>query len=406
MKTLIKISWRNVWRNKLRSLTVITSIVLGLWAGFFTMALTLGLNEQRMDSAVKSYLSHVQVHHPNFLENYNIKDVIPKPDTLVSFIENSKLVKASSMRTIVVGMGSTAHGSLGIQVIGIDPEKEKEITSISQSIIKGSYFTKIKSKPVVIGNALAEKLKLDIKKKLYITFVDEHGNQQKIKLKVEGVFKTASSLFDEANIFMKRDDLANAIGRSGLVHEISILCQSLEHADELRDELSTEFPEDKVETWSEISPELGYADEMMSTFIYIFMGIILLALSFGIINTMLMAVLERKRELGMLMSVGMNKSKVFFMILFETVFISCIATPIGIALSYWIISYFGEYGVDLSVVGKGLETLGIGSRVYTYLPNNLYFNISIMTLIVAFISSLLPARRALKLDPAEAVRAL
>ena len=136
------------------------------------------------------------------------------------------------------------------------------------------------------------------------------------------------------------------------------------------------------------------------------MGIILLALSFGIINTMLMAVLERKRELGMLMSVGMNKSKVFFMILFETIFISCIATPIGIALSYWIISYFGEHGIDLSIVGKGMENFGVGSQVYTYLPNNLYLNISIMTLIVAFISSLLPARRALKLDPAEAVRAL
>ena len=82
MDTLIKIAWRNVWRNKLRSLTVITSIVLGLWAGFFTMALTLGLNEQRMDSAVKSYLSHVQVHHPAFLENYNVKDVLNEPEEI------------------------------------------------------------------------------------------------------------------------------------------------------------------------------------------------------------------------------------------------------------------------------------------------------------------------------------
>jgi len=406
MMTIIKIAWRNVWRNKLRSLTVITSIVLGLWAGFFTMSLTIGLNEQRMDSAVKSYLSHVQIHHPNFLENYNIKDVIPKPDTIFSSIVKNTRVKASSRRTIVAGMGSTAHGSLGLQVIGIDPEHEKEITSISQSIVEGSYFTKIKSKPVVIGKALAEKLKLDIRKKLYITFVDEYGDQQKIKLKVEGIFKTASSMFDEANVFMKREDLANAIGHSGLIHEISILCHSIEQANELKDELVAEFPEDKTETWSEIAPELGYADEMMSTFIYIFMGIILLALSFGIINAMLMAVLERKRELGMLMSVGMNKTKVFFMILFETVFISVIAAPIGIALSYWIISYFGTHGIDLSVVGKGMENFGIGAIVYTYLPANLYLNISIMTLLIAFVSSLLPARRALKLDPAEAVRAL
>ncbi|MDG2342995.1 MAG: FtsX-like permease family protein [Flavobacteriales bacterium] len=406
MKTLIKIAWRNVWRNKIRSLTVISSIVLGLWSGFFTMSLTIGLNEQRMDSAVKSYLSHVQIHHPNFLENYNIKDVISKPDNIYSSIEKNNLVKASSRRTIIAGMGSTAHGSLGLQVIGIDPEHEKEITSISNSIVKGTYFSKVKSKPVVIGEVLAEKLKLDVKKKLYITFVDENGDQQKIKLKVEGIYKTASSIFDQTNVFMRRSDLASEIGNSGLIHEVSILCHSIEHANQLKQEISAEYPNEKTETWDEIAPELGYADEMMSTFIYIFMGIILIALSFGVINTMLMAVLERKRELGMLMSVGMNKTKVFLMILFETVFISCIATPIGITLSYLIITYFGEHGIDLSVVGKGLENFGIGARVYTFLPADLYLNISVLTLLIAFISSLLPARRALKLNPAEAVRAL
>ena len=282
---------------------------------------------------------------------------------------------------------------------------EKNLTTISASLVKGTYFSEIKSKPVIIGETLAEKLKLDIKKKLYITFVDKDGNQQKIKLKVEGIYKTASSIFDGANIYMKRTDLNNLLG-SDIVHEIAILCHSIDQAESLKTELTEKFDQDKVETWSEIAPELGYADEMMSFFIYIFMGIILVALSFGIINTMLMAVLERKRELGMLMSVGMTKSRVFLMIMFETIFISAIATPIGIALSYWIIIHFGEHGIDLSVVGKGLENFGVGHRVYTHLPNILYFNISFMTLIITFISSLFPARRALKLQPAEAVRAL
>jgi len=406
MGTLIKIAWRNVWRNKLRSMTVITSIVLGLWAGFFTMALTIGLNEQRMDSAIKSYLSHVQVHHPDFLENYNIKDVIDRPDTLFTSITNNEMVQHAARRSIIAGMASSAHGSVGIRVVGIDPEQEQKVTTISQKLQEGAYFSEIKSKPALIGEALAEKLKLGIKKKLYITFVDENGDQQKIKLKVEGIFKTASSLFDEANVFMKRDDLVKVIGHSGMVHEIAILCQTIEQSDQVKTELTSAYPEYKFETWSEIAPELGYADEMMSTFIYIFMGIILLALSFGIINTMLMAVLERKRELGMLMSVGMNKSKVFLMILFETIFISSVAAPVGIALSYFVIVYFGEHGIDLSIVGKGLENFGVGHRVYTSLPLSLYVNISVMTLFVTFIASLFPAKRALQLDPAEAVRAL
>ena len=358
-----------------------------------------------MDGAVKSYLSHVQLHHPNFLENYNIKDTIPDPKKLVSEIKKNSLIKAYSTRSIIAGMGSTAHGSKGLQVIGVDPEYEKNITNISENLVKGSYFTEIKSKPVVIGQTLADKLKLDIKKKLYLTFVDKNGDQQKLKLKVEGIYKTASSIFDETNVFMKREDINNVL-HTNIAHEIAILCNTIDDADKLKNQLAEEFPEDKVETWSEIAPELGYADEMMSTFIYIFMGIILLALSFGVINTMLMAVLERKRELGMLMSVGMNKLKIFLMILFETIFISMIATPVGIILSYWIISYFGEHGIDLSIVGKGLENFGVGAVIYTYLPSNLYVNITILTLFVAIVSSLLPARRALKLDPAEAVRSL
>ena len=113
-----------------------------------------------------------------------------------------------------------------------------------------------------------------------------------------------------------------------------------------------------------------------------------------------------QKELGMLMSVGLNKKKVFLMVVFETIFISLVAAPIGIFLSYILISYFGNHGIDLSSVGEGLEELGIQTRVYTKLSFGNYIGISILTLVVTFLSSLIPARRALKLNPAEAVRAL
>ena len=134
------------------------------------------------------------------------------------------------------------------------------------------------------------------------------------------------------------------------------------------------------------------------------MGIVLIALAFGIINTMLMAILERKHELGMLLSVGMNKKKVFTMIITETLFLAIIATPIGILLSYWSISYYGTYGLDFASVAKGLESLGVGSKIFTKLPIYLYINITLMTLLITIISAIIPARRALKLNPAEAVK--
>ena len=406
MKTIIKIAWRNVWRNKLRSLTVIFSMVLGLWSGLFAVSMMLGLNEQRMDSAINSYLSHIQVHHPSFTENLDIEHTIVDYNSLQKFLKKQEGIKYFSSRTIVSAMASTAHGSAGVRLIGINPDAEKKITNVHQSMVKGSYFNSIKSKPAIIGKKLAEKLKLDVKKKIYLTFVDKDGNQQRLKLKVEGFFKTASSLFDRTNIYMKQKDLQKLLDNSAAIHELGIICEDLATVNNMTALINNKSSENKAESWGQIAPELGFAQEMMGSIIYIFMSIILIALSFGIINTMLMAVLERKKELGMLMSVGLNKKKVFLMVVLETIFISLVAAPLGIILSYLFISHFGTHGIDLSAVSEGLEELGIGTRVYTTLSFANYISISILTLVVTFLSSLIPARRALKLNPAEAIRAL
>jgi len=354
-----------------------------------------------MSGAVNTYLSHLQIHNPKFTKDYNKKYVIRELASLVKQIDTNKLVKAHSQRLILNGMASSAKGSFGIQIQGIIPKNEKTITDISQRLIEGTYFSKFKRNPIVIGKKLADKLGLKIKSKLVLNFQDSENNTIAQSFRVEGIYKSASSVFDMSTVFVKHQDIANLTGLQGQMHEVAVLCHKIEDVTTLKKQLNTP---NKVESWAEISPELGYAQETMSSFIYIFMGIILMALAFGIINTMLMAILERKHELGMLISVGMNKTKVFGMILMETLFLSLIATPIGMLLSYWSINYYGRVGIDLSSVAAGLESLGIGSRIFTVLPTDLYFSITLMTLLVALFSAIIPARRALKLNPAEAVK--
>ncbi len=303
-------------------------------------------------------------------------------------------------------MAANSNGSYGVQIIGIHPAAEKKLTSISDNLTKGTYLNKFKRNPIVIGESLADKLDLNLTSKIIITLQDINSNIVSTSFRVEGIFRTSNSIYDEATLFVRMDDLEQITGLSGQIHEIAILTNSIDDTKKIKSDLSSGIGENKVESWRDIAPELSYADEMMSQFIYIFMGIIFLALAFSIINTMLMAVLERKKELGMLMSVGMNKSRIFSMITLETLFISALATPIGMLLSFWTIFYFGEKGIDLSVVEKGLENLGIGTRIYTFLPRQLYINITFLSLLVTFISALFPARRALKLNPVEAIKAL
>lgn len=407
MLKIIKIAWRNIWRNKLRSGVVITSIILGLWSGLFIMAMTYGLNEQRINGAISTVLSHVQIHNPKFQSDQKVSDTIHNSLQVIETIKNSTNVKQYTKRLISMGMISNAKGTYGIQITGINPEKEKLVTEIHSSIIKGDYFTRLKRNPIVIGQKLADKLKIKLNSKIVVTIQNINSDLTNAAFRVEGIFKTQNTMFDESTVFIKDSDLSKTLDLNhGEIHEIAIIGNTLDDASLIAKNLKQKDSFNQIETWSEVSPELGYAQEMMTSFLIIFMGIVLLALSFGIINSMLMAVLERKKELGMLMAIGMKKQNIFAMITFETVFLTLIAAPLGLLLSYLSIEYYHIHGIDLSNFASGLESLGIGAIMHTYLPTSMYINISILTILVSFISSLFPARRALKLNPAEAIKSL
>ena len=201
---IIKIAWRNVWRNKLRSTIVISAIALGLWGGLFVMSLVLGLNEQRMNGAVNSYLSHIQIHNPKYLENPKLKYSLQEVDEAIKFLEKDSRIKAFSKRVSSTGMAASSGGNQGVNILGIDPNEEKKVTNISNKIVEGEYFTQGKKNSIVIGQRLAKKLKLKLKSKLLITFQDIDKNIISIQFKVRGIYKTGSSVFDDSNIFVHK----------------------------------------------------------------------------------------------------------------------------------------------------------------------------------------------------------
>ncbi len=407
MITILKIAWRNIWRNKLRSSIVIISIILGIWSGLFISALTLGMNEQRTKNIISTSLSHLQIHNKTFLANLNIKDTINSPQIDLNACKSNKMIKAYTGRQIAAGMIANAKGNYGIQLYGINPETEKKVTAIFSKIEKGNYFTRLKRNPIVLGKELAKKMNAKLNSKVVVTLQNINGDLVNGAFRVEGIYNAENSTLELSTAFVKIEDLAKITGLSkNTLHEIALLGNNIKNAPLIKKDLEKVDKTNKIETWAEISPALSYAQAMMSKFLYIFMVVILLALSFGIINSMLMAVLERKKEIGMLMAVGMKKRKIFSMISYETLFLSLIAAPVGLLFAYITIKYFSIHGIDLSIFSSGLASFGMGTIIYTYLPTNIYFEITFLTIIIAFISSLFPARRALKLNPAEAVKSL
>ncbi|MEO2067127.1 MAG: FtsX-like permease family protein [Flavobacteriaceae bacterium] len=404
--TLIKIGWRNIWRNKKRSLVVIISIILGLYGGLIISSLMITLNSQRMNTAINTYLADIQIHNKEFSKEYSLSDTISNIHYLEEKLKNDNRVKSYSKRTVINGMLSNSTGSYGVNVLGIDPEFEIKVTSVYTKIVEGDYFESKRENTMIVGKKLADKLNLRLRSKVVITFQDVNGYITSLLFRIEGIFKSGNSMFDDYNVFVKNNSIFSNLPDLNGYHEIPILTINDDVTESLKLDLQKIDNTLDVKFWGDIAVELAYANKMMNTFLYIFMLIVLSGLSFGIINTMLMAILERKKEIGMLMSIGMSKVYIFLMICLETVFLSLVAIPFSVLITYITIDYFSVSGIDLSIVGSGLENFGIGTILYLKLPYEYYFNLSLLVILISFISSMFPAIRALKINPAEATKSI
>lgn len=401
------IAWRNIWRHRTRSLVIILSVTLGLWGGIFIMALSAGVSEQRKQDVIYNYLSHMQLHHPDFKDERQIKDIIPAGVKVLERIVQQPQVQHATARTLSIGMANSPTDATGVQIIGVWPEREQQISDLNEKVIEGTYFGEDMRNPVVIGAALADQLGVKLRSKVVLTFQDSSNNIVAGAFRVQGIFSTASTEFDKGMVYVRASDMARLMETEPLVHEIAILVHN--EADQLlalQAELQNAFPNLAVETWKDLSPELRYLDEAMDYFLYIFIAVILLALSFGLVNTMLMAVLERTRELGMLMAIGMNKARVFAMIVLETLYLAFFGGLLGIGLSVLTIKFFERQGIYLPMVEEGMSSFGMSATLYPMLDWSYFPGLIAMVLLFAMLSALYPAYKALQLKPVVAIRKL
>lgn len=401
---LIKVAWRNIWRNRTRSVVIIAAVAIGLWAGFFLMSFYNGLIEQRISAAIETEISHIQIHHPQFSYDYDIQYYIPSAQNLLEQTKENPLVKAAAGRVIIKGMISTASGSSGIQINGVMPEEEDHLTQLKSKLINGNYFTASKPYQIIVSEKILKKLKLKLNAKTILTFQDKEGNIASGAFRIVGVFKTVNAPYDESNVFVNIHDVDTLAGITHQFNEIALLLHSGKEVESVKQQLQKKYPQLEIKTWTEISPEMNLLVSASDQTMLIYMGIIMLALAFGIINTMLMAVLERTREIGMLLALGMNRIKVFTMILLETVFLVLAGTPVGISFGLGTIAYTHKSGINLKQFSEAYSSLGYSSLIYPTFNTRQFILMLAMVIVTALIASLLPARRAFNLKPAEAIR--
>jgi len=407
MFMLLKIAWRNIWRSKPRSIVVIFAIASGLVGGLGASAWMNGMAKQRVKNSFDFQIAHIQLHHPNFAVNLDVKKTIDSVSQKIAIIKKMNGVKAVTERLKVSGMASTVNKNLGVTIIGVDPKSEKEVFSLYKTIdtVSGNYFDYKTKNEIVISKALAKKLKVKLHSKIVLTFQDYNGALTGSAYKIIGLFKTSDSNWDKTNVFVKNDNFRSILAvPANEYHEIDVALNDYEQAPVISKIIQQKFPNILSKDWAQIDPYNSLLNNFMGVMMSVFMLIILGALGFGIVNTMLMVILERTKELGMLMAIGLNKRKLFIVIMFETTMLSLVGAFIGELISMFLIRYFGVVGIDLSAMQQGLESVGYSAITYPNLEFIRYVQITTMVIIIGILASIYPALKALKLNPAEALR--
>jgi len=472
---ILAIAWKNVWRNKTRSLIVITAVAIGVFACIFSMAAINSSVVQRIDAAVNEELSHIQINNKDFRSSSDIQNTISDPVAVVSVLEKTPGVTAITGRIIIRGIASTSAKSTGVEINGIDVEKEKTIFTLPGKLIPGTgsfFLSESKFNTAFIGEKLAKELNIiryiltpdvisklgeekipgevlkkmeplyrqrfpsdkkfskafeslltpaerqkysmKIKEaawsyregsKIILTFLDNNNNQTGAAFRVSGIFRTNNDMFEEMSVFVPEGELRSLTGmKEGTFHRIIAKLADNDLTDETTVKIREELPGLEVLNWKEIQPDLAMLADMMQQIYAIFMIIILAALAFGIVNTMLMAVLERTKELGMLAAIGMNRTKIFTMIMFESIFLSIVGGIAGMAVAKAVIVATAKNGINLMQYSEGMEAFGYSAHLYPAIEPQFFITTTILIVLTGIISSIYPAHKALKLNPVEAIR--
>ena len=402
----LKMVWRNVWRNKRRSWIIICAVIVGLAGMLFSLAFTEGMMRQTLVNALGTHVAHVEIHKKGFEDSKIINLSIEEPQEVIRAVAEEPGVVAYTPRVVSSGLISSSESSSGISIIGVDPQKEPDVTIIKESVTQGDYLDEEGTYQVLIGQGLAEKLKVGLGDKIVLMAQDLTGDIGSGAYRVKGIFRTASPDFDKYMVYLNLKDSQKLLSLGNRISEVAILVDSPRNPAVVQKSLLTKLDSEKYEvlSWKEIMPimvsQIEFFDEMM----YVFFVVVCIAMGFGIVNTLLMAIMERIREFGIMMSLGVKPRKIFQLVVAESVLLCFCGLVLGNLFTYLLVLYAGRKGFDLSIFSKSLETFGIGHLIYPYLTISMVLIGAVTVLGMGIFASLYPGYKASRLRPVEALR--
>ena len=403
MKIVLRLAWRNLWRNHRRTLIMLAAIVVGTWAMIFMTALMRGMVDDMVKDGISVLPGHVQIHHPDYLDDPTISNVLAPPSGELLEVLGRPEIVAWSTRVRVPAVISSEQDTRGVTLVGIDPDQERAVSFVADDMTEGRFLESRDDAGLVVGRKLVEKMETDLGKRVAIMTQDPENEIADRGFRIVGVFDSKLDQYEEGFVFAGQGTIQKLLGVGDAVSEVAILGTDYRNVEGLT-RMVTEAagPDVEVLPWNEIDTYLGSMLAVMDGFVIVWIVVIFLALSFGLVNTLVMAVFERVREIGLMLALGMTPRSILTQIVAESTFLLVIGLAIGNLLAWATIEPL-KSGIDVSIVGEGMELFGAASVLYPalYLEDVVLANV--IVIVLGFFASLSPAWRASRYDPVRAI---
>jgi ABC-type lipoprotein release transport system permease subunit len=400
---LTRLAWRNLWRNHRRTLIMLLAIVLGTWAMIFMTALMRGMVSQMVADGISALPGHVQAHHPDYRDDPSIANLIQISDSELIARFGDAGFAGFATRVRVPAVITSEYDSRGVTLLGIDPERERGVTFVDYEDVEGRFLESPDDRGVVIGRKMATTLNTEVGKRIVLMSQDPDNEIADRGFRVVGLFEANVQSFEEQYVLAGKTTVQNMLRITDEVSELFVLgddYRDVEAAYEKTVSLIDNGAD--VKRWTELDAFLGTMLGVMDGFVFVWIVVIFLALSFGLVNTLVMAVFERVREIGLMLALGMRPIHILGQIVVESLLLLAIGLAMGSALAWAAVQPMKD-GVDVSYVGEGMDMWGMSSVLYPELLLSDVILANVVVLVLGFLASLSPAWRAANYEPIEAI---
>jgi len=401
---LLKIAWRNIWRQRRRSIIVMISVAVGIVATLLTETVSMGMMIQMLENQIGSHVAHLQVHRKGFEANQVVQNYLPDRAKVEQLLRETPEVEHYSERVISFGLISSASSSSGVTIVGIDPQREEKVTTIERSLVAGQYLSSRRN-GVVVGKRLAEKLGVRIGDKIVAMATALDGHVGSDVFRIVGLYQSFSSEFDKVYVYIPLTEAQEMLALDADVSEVAVILLNRDRLNQVQEALERGLGSSyEVLTYPEILPLLVLQLDLFQESMLVFYAIIGIALIFGIINTMLMSVFERMTEFGVLKAIGMRNGRLVAMILLEALLLGAIGAAGGFAVGYILYLPLSHSGINLSMFSASLNSFGVGAIIYPVLTVEGVLNALLIIPLIAVLGAIYPALKAARFRPVAAIR--